>query len=234
MPDTTLGNTAVFGLLLSVILHAHGIHVFRAIVGGDDGAIIFPRGVQKTRVDRALEDFLRLGFKLEKEYFRDPYLVTFYSGRFLPALHPYTHEIVWLWSPRIGRVMGKGFHKLTSSEGTPEGWLGAVCDAYLVDWSHVPVLHALALRLHTLAGTARRPVKVDLGNAPRPHHAYLPHPDSRLLTAAAYGIGIRDLDELALHLSSLPSLYSATEHPIATLMALHDAGATEVDVAAHT
>jgi hypothetical protein len=206
-PNTSVGNTIIVGLVSWMVFSRlvlelydvqlkFDVHVFMAIIMGDDITVALKFFIPSQRIEDLYREF---GFEVKLRNEVDINLVTFCSGRFWDVSTVDKQKRVF--GPLLGRVLSKLAYSVPPLD-KPYEWLKGVLIGVKRDYNHIPILqhyvdHQLSLLDPLVPGRVRK-IQVD-----HRVHTSMWH-DATEATyrqlQSLYGITRKDVDEFVSYM----------------------------------
>lgn len=221
---TTCGNTIA---VITVVEKALEKVRHKAIVAGDDAAILVPARVAKEVRERLLSTGRSAGFEFKVKGSLLRYDMEFCSGRWWPA----ANNTGFAFGPKPGKLLPKLFFATNKAAfgSNPKGYCRAVCMGIDATVAHLPVAREFVEQVAHLSQDSRIPQgmrdkmdRLSLHNVRR-KTPEVQSPDIWEAYAHIYGIGRHDCEMAVKAIGQIRDLPDMVEHSVFDAMVAQDA-----------
>lgn len=223
---TTCGNTTA---VITVVEEALDVIPHKAIVAGDDAAILVPLRLAKDAREALLATGRDAGFEFKVKASRIRCDMEFCSGRWWPA----ATRTGFAFGPKPGKLLPKLFFagSRNSVGSRTYGYCQAICIGMLPTVSHLPVAYEFVQQVSRITYGCRmhkemhkRLVNRDLQNVRRSHPVQ-PSPEIWEAYAHVYGVSQGECQQAIRRIEQIEILPNMVEHHIFDAMVRQDAPA---------
>lgn len=221
---TTCGNTIA---VITVVEEALAKIKHKAIVAGDDAAILVPLRLVKRARHALIETGKRAGFEFKVKASRTRCDMEFCSGRWWPA----ATRSGFAFGPKPGKLLPKLFFAATKNAfgGNPSGYCKAICEGMLATVSHLPVAREFVLQVYDICSRSKvtnymqeKLRRQNIQNIRR-RQEIAESPEIWEAYSHIYGLSRSDCQSAIDEIRKVVTLPDMVEHPVFELMVAQDA-----------